>query len=271
MNRFKKIKTFWETDTTHRQELGGVYPIGQGGYFEIIYRHFWEVKNLKSLIKLKKTDNFLELGCGNGRWAVALAKKINNYIGVDINANGLKYAEQQCKKENINNVTFINNNILYYEWNFDYKIDVLFMSAVTQYLDVKEIEQVISNLKPYFSEKIVIIDRSSINYQKELILDSNKYFSIYRTPKNLISIYKSLGIKYIKNKKSYVFLRNVRRLKHKEGKLTKLAIATRPFSFHFFKILSKITNFITNKHMDTYEDPYSTKNYSHDFFIFKNK
>ncbi len=269
MNNKSKINVYWNKNSENKQKYTGVYPMGNGGFYEIMYRHFWELKHLKSKIDLNKSKCFLELGCGNGRWALSLATKVNKYIGVDINKNGLEYAKKQATKKGLSNITFIENNILDFNWNFKEKIDILYLSGVTQYLQNIEIIQILNNLSSSFSKNIIIIDRSTVNSSKTIENNSSNYFSIYRSPKDLISIYTNLDFKLVYQKRSYVFLRNTKKIRYENSKLTKLMLKLATISFYFYKYLSLLTNFITKKHLDVYTEPYNNKYMSHDFFILK--
>ena len=54
-------------------QLVGMYPLGQEGLLEAPYRRYFETRHLKKIVRFHERMNILELGSGNGRWAVSLA------------------------------------------------------------------------------------------------------------------------------------------------------------------------------------------------------
>jgi len=66
--------------------------------------------DLESIVKGKSV---LDIGCGSGRFAIALAQMgAQRVTAVDINAQGLDIARQFSKKSDIENIEFIEHNVL---------------------------------------------------------------------------------------------------------------------------------------------------------------
>src|SRR3989344_4483461 len=61
-----------------------------------------EVEGIINLTKIKKEDNILDIPCGYGRYAIALAKKGFQVTGIDINEAHLKKAKEDSQKQKIN-------------------------------------------------------------------------------------------------------------------------------------------------------------------------
>ena len=53
-------------------------------------------------------DNFLEIGCGDGRYAKNIVKYVNKYIGIDIREESLRFARSLLK--NNKKAVFIKNS-----------------------------------------------------------------------------------------------------------------------------------------------------------------
>lgn len=69
-----------------------------------------DISFLKSILKLKKTDRILDIGCGNGRHTIELKKQGFNIEGLDASKYLLKLAKKQSKKEKLL-IKFHNQNI----------------------------------------------------------------------------------------------------------------------------------------------------------------
>ena len=66
--------------------------------------------DLKELIKNK---NVIDIGCGSGRFAMALSKMgAKKVTAVDINPQGIEIAKKFAKDSNISNIEFIEHNVL---------------------------------------------------------------------------------------------------------------------------------------------------------------
>lgn len=57
-------------------------------------RDAWEKETVLRLLALRGNESVLDIGCGCGRWAEALAGRIGSYLGVDFSRELLKLAEK---------------------------------------------------------------------------------------------------------------------------------------------------------------------------------
>lgn len=71
------------------------------GYTFSAERTNLEVSFIEALLELPPKSTILDLCCGQGRHAVALAKHGFNVTGQDLNADYLRQAEEYAKKENV--------------------------------------------------------------------------------------------------------------------------------------------------------------------------
>ena len=69
-------------------------------YYHILYKHRDDTEaqefilNLLTVLKLKKEDLLLDLGCGKGRHAIFLNSLGFNVVGADLSKNSIKHAQQ---------------------------------------------------------------------------------------------------------------------------------------------------------------------------------
>lgn len=203
-----KIRKYWNSISGTPKDLMGCYPMGGGGLLEAPYRHYFEVKHLRKIIHFHKHMNVLELGCGNGRWAVSIAPLVNSYTAIDFSAPALSIAMNRVQEARISNVNFYELPIVQFEGEMQY--DIIYFSGVTQYLQDSEVKKVLTNLKPWITSSTIIIDRSTLNYKSREILDNQNYFTILRTPSEIAEIFNEYGFKKKYQKRSYRFLRGGR-------------------------------------------------------------
>lgn len=245
------------------RQLIGVYPMGGGGLLEVPYRHYFEVKHLKQKVCFDNTMRVLELGCGNGRWILSLAPLVKNYTGVDFGHAALVIAQEDINALSLKNVELREQSIV--EFKGDQPYDIIYFSGVTQYLQDEEIRTVLNNLRPYFNNKTVLIDRSTVNYKERENISSPQYISIFRTPKELTDIYSDFGFYLRYEKRSYLFLRGGRILNSFrlfQNSFRVLVHITRPISYYAMLLFSFLADTINPK-------PFEGGDRSHDFLIFK--
>jgi 2-polyprenyl-3-methyl-5-hydroxy-6-metoxy-1,4-benzoquinol methylase len=96
----------------------------------------------------KKKLNVLVAGCGTGRQAIRLASYFNdlNIIAIDLSGRSLAYAKQQANKYNVENIQFIQADILEFS-DFPMLFDVIECSGVLHHMeDPEQGLQSLSNL-----------------------------------------------------------------------------------------------------------------------------
>ena len=87
----------------------------------------------------KKKLNVLVAGCGTGRQAIRLASYFNdlNIVAIDLSGRSLAYAKQQADKYNVNNIQFIQADILEFS-DFPMLFDVIECSGVLHHMENPE-------------------------------------------------------------------------------------------------------------------------------------
>ncbi|MBA34860.1 MAG: hypothetical protein CMI14_05440 [Oleispira sp.] len=144
---------YWEPMNTHRNKVSikvqsqyeeNPYPrwkdIGfntASSYQQALLKNFPEL-NL-SHWQGKQKLNVLVAGCGTGRQAIRLASYFNdlNIIAIDLSGRSLAYAKQQADKYKVNNIKFIQADILEFN-NFPMLFDVIECSGVLHHMENPE-------------------------------------------------------------------------------------------------------------------------------------
>ena len=87
----------------------------------------------------KKKLNVLVAGCGTGRQAIRLASYFNdlNIVAIDLSGRSLAYAKQQADKYDVNNIQFIQADILEFS-DFPMLFDVIECSGVLHHMESPE-------------------------------------------------------------------------------------------------------------------------------------
>lgn len=108
---------------------------------------YWGLKPNKEVInilKYKKSENVLDLGVGEGRNALFLAKRGFNVTGVDISETGIEKFLELAKKFKVK-VRGIAVDITKFE--FDKFYDVIISTATLHFLSKKDINLIIRKMK----------------------------------------------------------------------------------------------------------------------------
>ena len=253
---------FWNNLKGVPPPLIGVHGMGGGGLVEVWYRHYFEFRHLKRICRFRKDMKVLELGCGNGRWALSIAPKVKDYVGVDFSKSALRVAQKQIKKNKLQNVLLIEKNIT--EFISSDTFDVIYLSGVSQYLTDEEFKLTLGHIRTSCLPATVIVDRSSINVKQREIMENRNYWALFRTPDELAMLLKTIGFALVYKKRSYRFLRGAKLLLHRRLKnlLTMLVYWTRPLSFHLLHLITILADALKPVSFEGGER-------SHDFFVFK--
>jgi SAM-dependent methyltransferase len=243
-------------------ELVGMYPLGGGGLLEAPYRHYFESRHFRTMVRMTKSMHVLELGSGNGRWALALAPLVQSYTGVDVTPRAVEIARDAVSFHKIDNCTFYEASILDFKAK-DKFYDLIYFSGVSQYLHDKQLTNVLENLVPAMAKNAVIVDRSTINYGRREILERPGYFSVLRTPEEVQKLLAEHEFELTYMKRSYRFLRGARLLQRPRLSNVMLRVmnATRPLSLYCMLSASFIADYLRPK-------PSGEGNWDHVFLRF---
>jgi SAM-dependent methyltransferase len=241
--------------------LIGVHGMGGGGLIEVWYRHYFEFRHLKKICCFRKDMQVLELGCGNGRWALSIAPLVRNYVGVDFSTTALQVAQEQVKKNKLRNVSLVEKNIG--EFMSPDTFDVIYLSGVSQYLTDEEFELTLAHIRACCRPATIIVDRSTINVKQREIMENGEYWAVFRTPAELALRLKAIGFTLSYQKRSYRFLRGGKFLNHRRlnNFLAPLVRWTRPLSFRLLHLITVLADALKPV-------PFEGGERSHDFFLF---
>lgn len=103
-------------------------------------------KEIFKILKYKKTGFVIDLGVGEGRNALFLAKKGFNVTGVDISKTGVTHFLESAKKIGIE-IKAIIKDITKFKFNRNY--DIIISSSTLHFLKKVEINEIIKNIKKH--------------------------------------------------------------------------------------------------------------------------
>lgn len=117
--------------------------------------------------KLQYMFNIVDVGCGEGRYTVPFARKVNHVHAIDIDPEIREGLQHTLKKKSIDNVTIHDSIDEYLQvTNPDYPVDVI-CSEVIEHLELKDVEE--------FLTQIVEIP----NVQRIVITTPNADFNVF--------------------------------------------------------------------------------------------
>ncbi|OGY41138.1 MAG: hypothetical protein A2Y67_00865 [Candidatus Buchananbacteria bacterium RBG_13_39_9] len=80
-----------------------IYP----GVFDTSY----DSELMAKSIEIKRSENFLEIGCGSGIVSIILGRKAQSGVGVDINNQAVENSKENARIFKIKNVTFFKSDV----------------------------------------------------------------------------------------------------------------------------------------------------------------
>jgi SAM-dependent methyltransferase len=259
---YEIARQYWSQPAAGPIEIQGVAALGGGGLAEVLFRQHDEVRRFTALVPLTKQTSLLELGCGNGRWILALAGRVGSYEAVDFSATMLAVARDRARGANLTNVNFVEAAAQDYVPGRTF--DVIYLSGVTQYLHDADLAPLLARLAGRLAPGGVIIDRSTIHRRTRGVAAQAGYFSIYRTAAELIALYTAAGLALRRQTPSYRFLnfgRLGQRLLNLRA-LTRLIAATSPIAFPLLRAAAALRSAVAAPTGELVD-------YSHDFFLFQ--
>ena len=257
---YQVAQEYWEQ--MHAPQLLGVIALGDGGLSEVLYRQYEEVRHLRKIVAFDRGKSVLELGSGNGRWAIALAPLVADYMGIDFSQSMIAAASRRVAELGFDNVTF--HKIALQNYTPDQSFDVIYLSGVSQYLNDVDLKALLDRLQGALKPNGIVIDRSTTGNWTGLKIEKSDYFAIYRTAAEIVGLYRGSGWSNYYCQPSYRILSFppiIRRLVAGK-KFARLVRLTAPFSFYLLRAWATA--------IGTRFDPTgSLSEFSHDFFLFR--
>src|SRR3989344_3305357 len=104
------------------------------------------IKSVKSILKYKNSGDVLDMGVGEGRNSIFLAKQGFNVTGVDISKEAIEKFKRIADGENLK-VEGIREDIRNFKFNKKY--DVIISATTLHFLDEKSIKKIIEKMKAH--------------------------------------------------------------------------------------------------------------------------
>lgn len=256
----ERARRYWNTQAVAAPEMLGVAPMGECGFFEVLYRHREEVRHLTRLVAFNKQTSVLELGSGNGRWIESIAPRVKYYEAVDFSDQMIATASARIRSLRLDNVQLFQAKIQDHVPTRTF--DVIYFGGVSQYLQDGELLQLVSRLRNYLSVTGVLVERSTLHrYDRKIKMDG--YACIYRTADELAEIFGNAEYTKSYHRESYTplsFPPYIQRLLLRP-KIERLLIAAIPLSFVILRVCASISK-------GSFGYFGEMKTYSHDFMLF---
>ena len=146
-------------------------------------------------LKLNQDKVILDIGCGIGRWAEAVADQCKEYYGVDFSSEMIAVAKENIKNENCHFYAMSAVDAVSNPKIADRKYDIVLDVGVSMYINEEELVECYQGLKKladrdtlfYFEESVGKKERITLNHIWSDNLNAY-YGAIYRTREE----YKSL-------------------------------------------------------------------------------
>ena len=127
---------------------------------------------------IKKEDTVLDLYCGTGTIGLVASNKAKKVIGIELNKEAIKDANENKKLNNINNIEFYAGDVGKILNKNNYKPDIIIVDPPRAGLDSLALAQIL-NIRP---KKLVYVSCDLMTLARDLKLLSNDYDILELTP-----------------------------------------------------------------------------------------
>lgn len=127
---------------------------------------------------IKKKDTVLDLYCGTGTIGIIASDKAKKVIGIELNKEAIKDANENKKLNNINNIEFYAGDVGKILNKNNYKPDIIIVDPPRVGLDSLALSQIL-NIRP---KKLVYVSCDLMTLARDLKLLSNDYDILELTP-----------------------------------------------------------------------------------------
>ena len=110
-----------------------------------------EAKSMINLIDLQPKDNVLEIGCATGEFSIELSRYCEQVLALDISQGMIEFAEEKARRNDRNNIEFINAGFLTFEpkeQKFDAVVTQLVLHHLPDFWKLIALKNVNSMLRP---------------------------------------------------------------------------------------------------------------------------
>ncbi|MDQ1261106.1 MAG: hypothetical protein QG575_287 [Euryarchaeota archaeon] len=266
---YQKVKDFWDKSAMCSSYADDIQTgmLSQNKH-AAYYRKCQEEAHFEKLIKLNKKMKILEVGCGTGRWAFYFADKVAKIVAIDLSDKMIEIAKKKQMNSCTKNIDFHCLSAMSFETNE--KFDLVYFSGVLQYIEDKDIDQILDKLPEWMNKDGLCLSRDTLSLQKRFSMTED-YPVIYRTKKEYEEMFKKHGLKLVYQDKSYnnsisssalIYYINKYVPKCSMGTLIALTRIARPFDDALKFIFEK-------KNGQSWDHRALNDKISHDFLLYK--
>jgi len=195
-------KRFWDsaakTCRLHDPTLAGM--LMENDEFGAVDRKNAEERHLLEFVKSTVETSVLEVGSGGGRWGFFFADKVSCYVGLDVSPEMVTLAENARIKRKLSNISFQVGDLR--RWKSSQKFDIVYFSAVLQYMDDDAVADCIRKADENLSEGGVIVSRDTIQ-SKERVERGGEYPVIYRRASEYEGLFRQASYRLAYSEVSY--------------------------------------------------------------------
>lgn len=170
------------------------------GYNGLIPDEFL-LKNIDKYLSNKENPSILDIGAGDGRNAIPLAKKGYKVSAYEIASKGRKLLTNRAKNNKVDNNLCISDNNVLNKWKNPPKHDLAYMSHVSQHFNLSEMDTVFKNLNAALKKDGIFIfdallkEKNTAQFNTEIFEHSG---IANFDQKDLVNLAKDNGFKLLK-------------------------------------------------------------------------
>jgi ubiquinone/menaquinone biosynthesis C-methylase UbiE len=144
-----------------------------------------EIQFLNKHLDFDKTHKILDLACGHGRHAGGISPEVGWIVGVDNNKDFLELAEDNAKKQNLHNVTYIQNDMRKIQFKDEFNRVILLSTAFGFFCDSDNLK-VLININHSLKQNgllcfdIINRDNSLVNFEPHWVVEKDNNYLIDR-------------------------------------------------------------------------------------------
>lgn len=148
------------------------FIISPTSFFQVNTEQTIKLYNLiKNLANCNKSDNILDLYCGTGTIGLFINNNSKNILGIEINKDAIKDANQNIILNHIQNAKFINDDAKNYINKVNYQPDIIIVDPPRSGLFKGMIEKLIK----FKAKKIIYVSCDPITLSRDLKELTNRY------------------------------------------------------------------------------------------------
>lgn len=196
---YKETKKFF-TKRAEKYQENNPYSVTmyQDNHPELVKeRNRVEIEKLSPKLQLSKKSRILDIACGIGRWADAVAVEIEEYCGIDFSGELIAIANKRNKKINF---SFYEGAISEIDKvlreNGKGKYNTVLMVGILMYLNDNDLLQTLRAVEKACEENAVLCIREPVGIAERLTLKDfyseelqDNYNAIYRTREELTALF----------------------------------------------------------------------------------